>query len=68
MQSKSSRSLQLSPEHELLRMLAPPQAEELTTLDWDTIERNYPEKVRKLSARRKGMTLGDALSIGKPVT
>jgi hypothetical protein len=65
MQSKNAR-VQLSPEHELLRILPPPQVEEVTSLSWDTIERRYPEKVRKLSPRRKGMTLRDALSIGNP--
>jgi hypothetical protein len=67
MQPKSAR-VQLNPEHELLRILPPPQVEEVTSLSWDTIKRHYPQIVRKLSPRREGATLGDALSIGKPAT
>jgi hypothetical protein len=37
---------------------------ELTSLSTDTLKRNFPEKVRKLSARRLGMTIADALAIG----
>jgi hypothetical protein len=65
MQSKR-HYVPLSEKLELLRILPPPQAEEVTSLSWDTIKRRYPEKVRKLSPRREGITVGDALSIGKP--
>jgi len=67
MQPKTAH-VRLSPEHELRRILSPPQVEEVTSLSWDTIKRRYPKKVRKLSPRREGMTLGDALALGEPAT
>jgi hypothetical protein len=38
-------------------------AERLTSLSADTIKRLFPNKVRKLSPRRYGMKLRDALAI-----
>jgi hypothetical protein len=37
--------------------------EEITNLSGTTLERKYPDRIRRLSARRKGMALGDALKI-----
>jgi hypothetical protein len=38
-------------------------AEQITNLHRDTIKRRYPHLVKKISLRREGMTLGDALAI-----
>jgi hypothetical protein len=40
-----------------------PSAEQVTGLSKDTIKRRYPHLIRKLSERREGMQLGDALAI-----
>jgi hypothetical protein len=37
----------------------------LTSLSVDNIKRNYKNKIVQLSPRRVGMSLADALSIGK---
>jgi hypothetical protein len=49
---------------ELLQIVEPDKAEELSTLSWDTIKRNHPEKVVHLSKRRVGMRVGHALMLG----
>ena len=40
-----------------------PSAEEITGLSEDTLQRRFPHLIRKLSARRRGMQLRDALAI-----
>jgi hypothetical protein len=47
---------------------ADPSAEEITNLSKDTLKRNFPSKIRKLSDRREGMQLGDALAIASGIT
>jgi hypothetical protein len=46
--------------------------EQITGLHRDTIKRGYPHLIKKISPRRTGMTLGDALAIASgaaaPVT
>ena len=37
----------------------------ITSLSRDTISRRYPHLVKKLSPRRKGMRLSDALAIAR---
>jgi hypothetical protein len=64
MQSKSAR-VQLSPEIELRRVLPLEQATEITNLSRDTLKRNFPDKIIRLSPRRLGMRLSDALAIGR---
>jgi hypothetical protein len=50
------------PEELLLKRIVPlKQASELSSLSEDTLRRRYPEKIVKLSERRQGMRLGDAL-------
>jgi hypothetical protein len=49
------------------RMLTLRQAAELTSLSEDTLRRNYPDKIRKLSVRRRGMKLRDVLAIGEKI-
>ena len=56
-----ARLLQLLTPIELLRVVPMPEAERLSSLSEDTIIRRYPDKVRKLSKRRNGMRLVDAL-------
>ena len=38
-------------------------AEEVTNLSQDTLRRNYPHLIRRISERRSGMQLADALAI-----
>jgi hypothetical protein len=66
MQSKSLR-VQLSPEQELRRVLPLEQAAEITNLSPDTLKRRHAALILKLSPRRLGMRLSDALAIGRPV-
>jgi hypothetical protein len=39
--------------------------EEITGLSPDTIARRYPDKIKYLSPRRRGMALGDAIAIAE---
>jgi hypothetical protein len=48
---------------EMLRIVPPPKAEELSSMSWDTIERNFPHLVVRLSERRVGMRVGHALML-----
>jgi hypothetical protein len=47
----------------MLRIARPPEAEELAGADWDTLKRNYPDKIVKISQRREGMRVGHALML-----
>ena len=50
------------PEDLLLKRIVPlKQASELSSLSEDTLRRRYPDKIVRLSERRQGMRLGDAL-------
>ncbi len=49
---------------EWLRIADPKEVEELSSLDWDTFERNHADKVVHLSKRRKGARVGHALMLG----
>jgi hypothetical protein len=40
------------------------RASEISTLSEDTIRRRYPDKIVKLSPRRSGMRVRDALLLG----
>jgi hypothetical protein len=40
------------------------ELEQLTGLHRDTIKRNYPDKLIRISKRRLGMRLEDALQLG----
>jgi hypothetical protein len=48
---------------ELESVIPPSKAEQITSLSWDTIQRNHKDKVVDLSPRRRGMKLKDALAI-----
>jgi hypothetical protein len=58
-----TRLLKSVPPLELLRIAQMPEAEHLSGLSEDSIERHHPEKVVKLSPRRKGMRVIDALML-----
>jgi hypothetical protein len=55
--------LRTIPPIELLRIVDMAEAERLSSLDEDTLRRNYPELIMKLSKRRDGMRVGDALML-----
>lgn len=59
--------LNLPPEIALRRVISMRQATEITNLSKDTLKRRYPDKIVKLSVRRSGMRLADALAIGQPI-
>jgi hypothetical protein len=50
---------------ELLRVVERAEAERLSSLSWDTIKRRFPEKIVKLSERRRGIRVGDVLMLEK---
>jgi hypothetical protein len=56
----------LSPELELERIITILQASNVSTLSEDTIRRRHADKIIKLSPRRDGMKLRDALSLRRP--
>jgi hypothetical protein len=47
----------------MLRIAPPLEVEKLSSLDWDTIERNHADKIVHISARRVGMRVGHALML-----
>jgi hypothetical protein len=49
------------------RILSLARVAELTSLSVDSLKRLYPDKIRRLGPRRRGMTVADALSIGEQV-
>jgi hypothetical protein len=50
---------------ELLRIAKPEEAERLSTLSWDTLKREYGDKIVQLSDRRVGMRVGHCLMLSK---
>jgi hypothetical protein len=48
---------------EMLRVAPPAETERLSSLSWDTIEREHPDKIVRLSKRRVGMRVGHALML-----
>ena len=63
----TNRKTELRPDLELLRVLPVEQAAEIAGISKDTLRRNHPEIIIKLSTRRVGVRLRDALAIGRPV-
>jgi hypothetical protein len=55
--------IRLIPPLELLRIAPMDEVERLSSLSPDSIERNHPDKIRKLSKRRRGMRVIDALML-----
>jgi hypothetical protein len=50
----------------LKRIVALKQAAEVSSLSEDTLKRRFPDKIIKLTPRRLGMRLGDALLLNQP--
>ena len=46
-----------------LRIVRPKEAEELSSLSWDTIEREHADKIVRPSPHRVGMRVGHALML-----
>jgi hypothetical protein len=57
------KPIDLPPELALRRILSVAQAAELMGISRWTLERNHPHLIRKLSARRRGVSIGDALAV-----
>ncbi len=63
MAGRALRHVPLDRESELNRFVPLMQVALLTTLSPSTIKRNHPEKIIRLSPRRLGMRLRDALML-----
>jgi hypothetical protein len=64
----TDKRVELRPDLELERMIPVPQAAEINCMSKDTFVRNHSDIIVKLSARRVGVRLRDALAIGsRPV-
>jgi hypothetical protein len=48
---------------EMLRVVKPEEAERLSSLSWDTWEREHVDKIVHLSRRRVGARVGHALML-----
>ena len=48
---------------ELQRIVTMPEAERLSGLSADSLRRHYPDKIIKLTPRREGMRVRDALML-----
>jgi hypothetical protein len=59
------RLLKMLPPLELLRIAEMPEASRLAGLSGDTLEREHPDKIVRLSKRRKGMRVAHALMLGE---
>jgi hypothetical protein len=59
--------LKTIPALELLRFAPMPEAERLSGLSEDTLRRHHSDKIRKLSPRRDGMRVIDALMLSESV-
>jgi hypothetical protein len=59
-ESKSEESLSLL---ERKRIVAPKECERITRLSWQTIKRQYKDKIVYLSERRPGIRVEDLLKI-----
>jgi hypothetical protein len=57
--------IKLSPELELNRIVTLEQAAKLCSLSADTIQRRWPDKLIKLSPRRIGIRVRDALMLAE---
>jgi hypothetical protein len=65
MPAPTENRIQLSAERELDRILPLEQAAEVSSLSADTIKRRYRDKLIRLSPRRLGMRLRDALMLSE---
>ena len=59
--------MQNLPEELALKRIVPlKQAAEVSSLSEDTLKRRFPDKIIKLTQRRLGMRLADALLLNQP--
>ena len=58
-----ARILQLLPPLELLRVAPLAECEHLSGLSKDSLKRHHSDKIKKLSKRREGMRVCDALML-----
>jgi hypothetical protein len=56
-------TIPLPADHELDRIISLPEAERISNLSVESWKRNHPEKIVKLSPRRIGIRLRDALML-----
>jgi hypothetical protein len=63
-----ARLIQLMPPLELLRIASLPEAERLSSLSEDTLRREHPDKIQKISKRRDGMRVVHALMLNPTTT
>lgn len=64
MPSTTKGKLPISPERELDRILSLQEAALLRGCSTDTLKRRFPDKIIRVSPRRRGMRLRDALQLG----
>ena len=50
---------------ELLRIVRPKEATQLSGLSWDTIKRKHADKIVRMSARRVGIRVGHCLMLSE---
>jgi hypothetical protein len=60
-------NFQLSPDRELDRIITLQEAEKISSLSVDSWKREHPDKIIKLSTRRLGIRLRDALKLPREV-
>jgi hypothetical protein len=65
MSSPTNKGSKLPPGLELDRIVSMQEAEAISSLSPWSWRRNHPDKVVKLSARRDGVRLRDALMLGR---
>ena len=68
MPAATNHHVLLPPELELERIITLDQAAELSGISPDGWRRHYPHLIRRLSPRRVGVKLKDALSINQETT
>jgi hypothetical protein len=66
-EERAMSGFQLPVEHTLDRIIPLQEAQKLSGLSPDSWKRNHPEKIIKLSPRRVGIRLRDALMLGKAI-
>jgi hypothetical protein len=61
-----NKPFELPAELALERIITLGEAEDVSSMSQDTIKKNHPDKLIRLSERRLGMRLRDALMLGAP--
>jgi hypothetical protein len=50
---------------ELKRIAPPDECEKFTGVSWDTLRKQYPKLIRRISERRCGIRIADLITIGE---